>query len=53
MHREVTDNIKGTNQEILKRLMEECPDDTTSSDMEEYVNDEDDYQKGKKAENKK
>ena len=36
----------------MDKVIEECPDDTTSAEMEECVNNEDDYEKEKTAENK-
>ena len=43
---------KGTNWDIYKNLIKKCPDDTTLVEMEECVNDEDDDEKEKTADNK-
>ena len=45
IHRDITDNEKETNRNILKNVIEEWPYDTTPADMEECVNDENDDEK--------
>ena len=36
----------------MNKVIKECPDDTAPYEMEGFVNDEDDYEKLKTAENK-
>ena len=40
INRDITENEKETNQDTLKKLIEECPDDTSPVEMEDCVNDE-------------
>ena len=40
IHRYITENENEHNQDILEKLIEECPEDTSPVKMEEGVNDE-------------
>ena len=52
IHRDITENKEKNNQYIMRKVIEEFPDDITPADMEKCVNYEDNVDKEKTAENK-